>query len=159
MKLTLLFWKKKLFQVFIIFSLFCSYLPLKKETTLHLNNLNHLYPRKLCAKFGWNWPSGSGEEDENVKSLRHRRQRQRRRTTDKFWSEKPTWAFGTGELKKKHWEKKNDIPGVLMTRWVHWWLTKCIDLLSMLSLEDELRAPLLTAIFQSSKSSLDRATN
>ena len=20
----------------------------------------------LCAKFGWNWPSGSGEEDENV---------------------------------------------------------------------------------------------
>ena len=23
----------------------------------------------LCAKFGWNWPSGSGEEDENVKSL------------------------------------------------------------------------------------------
>ena len=21
----------------------------------------------LCAKFGWNWPSGSGEEDENVK--------------------------------------------------------------------------------------------
>ena len=25
----------------------------------------------LCAKFGWNWPSGSGEE-ENVKSLRQR---------------------------------------------------------------------------------------
>ena len=23
----------------------------------------------LCAKFGWNWPSGSREEDENVKSL------------------------------------------------------------------------------------------
>ena len=23
----------------------------------------------LCAKFGWNWPSGSWEEDENVKSL------------------------------------------------------------------------------------------
>ena len=23
----------------------------------------------LYAKFGWNWPSGSGEEDENVKSL------------------------------------------------------------------------------------------
>ena len=21
----------------------------------------------LCAKFSWNWPSGSGEEDENVK--------------------------------------------------------------------------------------------
>ena len=25
----------------------------------------------ICAKFGWNWPCGSGEEDENVKSLRH----------------------------------------------------------------------------------------
>ena len=23
----------------------------------------------LCDKFGWNWPDGSGEEDENVKSL------------------------------------------------------------------------------------------
>ena len=23
----------------------------------------------LCAKFGCNWPCGSGEEDENVKSL------------------------------------------------------------------------------------------
>ena len=23
----------------------------------------------LCAKFGWNWPSGSGGEDENMKSL------------------------------------------------------------------------------------------
>ena len=24
----------------------------------------------LCAKFGWNWPSGSGVEDENVKFYR-----------------------------------------------------------------------------------------
>ena len=63
-----------------------------------------LHPRMLCVKFGWNWLSGSGEEDENVKSLRQRRrqrrQQQRRRTTDKFWSEKLTWAFGSGELKK-----------------------------------------------------------
>ena len=28
----------------------------------------------LCAKFGWNWPSSSGEEDEYVKSLQKRRQ-------------------------------------------------------------------------------------
>ena len=26
-------------------------------------NLNPLHPRMLSAKFGWNWPSGSGEED------------------------------------------------------------------------------------------------
>ena len=57
----------------------------------------------LYAKFGWNWPSGSGEEDETVKSLsqgQQWRRRQRRRTTDKFWSKKLTWAFGSGELKK-----------------------------------------------------------
>ena len=47
----------------------------------------------LCAKFGWNWPNGSGKEEENVKSLQ-----QRRRTTEKLWSEKLTWAFGSGEL-------------------------------------------------------------
>ena len=37
-------------------------------------NLNPLHPRMLCAKFGWNWPSGSGEEDENVKCLQTDRQ-------------------------------------------------------------------------------------
>ena len=37
-------------------------------------NLNPLHPRMLCAKFGWNWPSGSWEEDENVKSLQMDRQ-------------------------------------------------------------------------------------
>ena len=57
-------------------------------------NLNRLNPRMLCAKFGWNWFSGSGEEDENVKSLRQWW------ITDKFWSEKHTWAFGSGELIK-----------------------------------------------------------
>ena len=54
-----------------------------------------------CAKFGWNWPNVSGE-NENVKNLRHRgqqRRRQQRQTTDKFWSENLTWAFGSGEPK------------------------------------------------------------
>ena len=26
-------------------------------------NLNPLHPGMLCTKFGWNWLSGSGEED------------------------------------------------------------------------------------------------
>ena len=74
--------------------------PWKRAGPFIRTNLNPLYPRMFCAKFDWNWPSGSGEEDENVKSLRQWRQRQRRRrTTDKFWSEKLTWAFGSGELK------------------------------------------------------------
>ena len=34
----------------------------------------------LCAKFGLNWPNGSGEEDENVKSLQTDGQTDRRRT-------------------------------------------------------------------------------
>ena len=86
---------------FLILSIYFHYFviisPWKRARPFIWTNLNPLYPRKLCAKFGWNWPSGSGEEDENVKSLRHRRQR--RRTTDKFWSEKLTWAFGSGKLK------------------------------------------------------------
>ena len=35
----------------------------------------------------------------NVKSLLQQQRRQQRRTTDKFWSEKLTLAFGSGELK------------------------------------------------------------
>ena len=42
--------------------------------------------------------SGYWEEEKNVKSL-GRRLRQRRRTTDKLWSEKVTWALGSGDLK------------------------------------------------------------
>ena len=33
-------------------------------------NLNSLHQGIFCAKFGWNWPSGFGEEDENVKRLK-----------------------------------------------------------------------------------------
>ena len=66
----------------------------------------------LCAKFGLNWPSGSGEEDENVKSLQTDRRMDGQPTdewwseklTDEWWSEKLTWAFSSGELKKE--EKK-----------------------------------------------------
>ena len=32
-------------------------------------NINSLYPRLLCAKFGWNWPSGSGGGDFLILSL------------------------------------------------------------------------------------------
>ena len=32
-------------------------------------NLNPLDPRMLCAKFGWNWHSGSGEEDFLISSM------------------------------------------------------------------------------------------
>ena len=63
----------------------------KKEGPFIWSNLNLLNPKVLCAKFSWNGYSGSGEEDENVKSLRQRRQR----TRDIFWSEKFTRATMT----------------------------------------------------------------
>ena len=42
-----------------IYLLFHNCLPLRKVMNLH-SNLNSHYPRLLWAKFGWNWPSGSG---------------------------------------------------------------------------------------------------
>ena len=79
--------------------------PWKRRGPFIWKNLNPLHPRMLCAKFGWNWLSGSGEEDEYVKSLRQHQQQQpgqrRRLTTDKFWSKQLTWAFGSGELKSR----------------------------------------------------------
>lgn len=39
----------------------------------------------LCAKFGKNWPSGSCEEDENVKSLQTKRQTEGRRIEFILW--------------------------------------------------------------------------
>ena len=81
------------FRYFVIISLW-------KRAGPFIWNLNSLYPSMHCAKFGWNWPSGSGEDDENVKSWRQRQRRQRR-TTDKLWSEMLTWAFSSGELKRE----------------------------------------------------------
>ena len=51
------------------FRLFLIISPWKRAGPFIWTNLNPLHPRMLCAKFGWNWPSGSGEEVENRKSL------------------------------------------------------------------------------------------
>ena len=45
------------FRYFIIIS------PWKWARPFIWRNLNPLHPRMLGAKFGWNWPSGSREED------------------------------------------------------------------------------------------------
>ena len=105
-KLAQWFWGRRFLNFVNVFSLFSNNLPWKREGPLIWTNLNPLYPRMLCAKFGWNWPSGSGGEDENVKSLQQRRQ-QRWRTKDKFWSEKLTWVFGSGELKSTDLKRKH----------------------------------------------------
>ena len=71
-----------------IFFYFVTISPWKRTGPFIWTNLSPLRPRMLWAKFGWNWPSGSGEEDENVKMWK------------KNWSEQLTWAFGSGEVKK-----------------------------------------------------------
>ena len=53
----------------IYFRYFLIIYYLKRAWSFIWTNLNPLNSRMLCAKFGWNWPSGSGEEDENVTSL------------------------------------------------------------------------------------------
>ena len=98
--------EKKIFEFSLMY--FCYFViisTLKRGESLHLNNLNPLYLLMLCAKFGWNWSSGSGEEDEkcgkfSTTPTTTTTRRQRRRTMDKSWSEKLNWAFGEGELKK-----------------------------------------------------------
>ena len=51
------------FNYFVIIS------PCKRAVPFIWTNLNPLHPRMLCAKFGWNWPSGSGEEDFLISSM------------------------------------------------------------------------------------------
>ena len=54
-------------RIFLISSLYFRYFviisPWKRAGPVIWTNLNRLHPRMLCAKFGWNWPSGFGEED------------------------------------------------------------------------------------------------
>lgn len=68
---------------------------MKKTWPFISTNLEALSPLMLCAKIGWNLPYGFGE-DENLEIL----SRTQRKTMDKFWTEKITWTFSSGELKK-----------------------------------------------------------
>ena len=56
------------------FRYFITISPWRRVWPFIWTNMNPLHPGILCAMFGWNWPSGSGEEDENVKSLQTERQ-------------------------------------------------------------------------------------
>ena len=53
------FWRKRILKLVNVFSQFC-YLgkPICTEQTWIPN-----HPKMICAKFGWNWRSGSEEED------------------------------------------------------------------------------------------------
>ena len=53
----------------------------------------------LCAKFGWNWPNGSGEEVKNVKSLQTDKQTDGQTDDRQQAIRKAHRAFSSGELK------------------------------------------------------------
>ena len=121
LKLALWFWEN-FFLKFRLCFLFCFllfryYLPLKRMWPFT--------PMMLSAKFGWNWPSGSWEGNENMKSLRQQWQQQqiqqRRWTTDKFRWEKLTYAFSLGE----HWvyENKSKAYRYFLFEYVWNWIT------------------------------------
>ena len=52
-----------------VFLLFRNYLSLEKTYPIIWTNLNPLHSRTLCAKFGWNWASGSEEKDFLILSM------------------------------------------------------------------------------------------
>ena len=51
------------------FGYFLILSPWKRAEPFIWTNLIHFHLRMPCAKFGWKWLSGSGEEDEIVKSF------------------------------------------------------------------------------------------
>ena len=54
------------FEIFNFFLLFCNYLPFKRAELFIWTNLSPLHPKILCAKFDWNWLSGSRDEFSNL---------------------------------------------------------------------------------------------
>ena len=54
---------KRRFLKVVNFCYFTIISSLKRAGYFIWTNLNPLHPRMLCAKFGWKWLSGSGEED------------------------------------------------------------------------------------------------
>ena len=57
------FWRRILLNFVNVFLLFRNYFHLEKGGSLRLKKFESPHPRMFCAKFGWNWPSDSWEED------------------------------------------------------------------------------------------------
>ena len=91
------FWRRFLYLVNII-SFLCFYLPLVKDGSLHLNKLESPLPKDALYQV---WLK-------LVQCFWRRRRKCEKftttTTTGKLWSEKLTWAIGSGELKSE----KND---------------------------------------------------
>ena len=75
--------EKKIFKSCNLFLLIPNYLPFGKGVALHLNKLESPSPKDTLCQVWLNWPSGSGEEDENVKSLQTDRETDGQTTDDR----------------------------------------------------------------------------
>ena len=70
LKLAEWFWRRSFFKISsMYFRNFDIIYPWKRVGSFIWTNLNPLHPRMLCAKFVWNWPNGSGEEDFLISSM------------------------------------------------------------------------------------------
>ena len=75
---------------------FCNFIiiiPWKRAPSIEQSWIS-LHTRINSAKFSWNWPSGSVEEENNMKSLEQRWQQRRRLARENFRSE-----FSSSDLK------------------------------------------------------------
>ena len=70
------YWPEIFFINFQLLDIFYIIIFCFRKTVLlpYWRNINSLYPRMLCAKFSWNWPSGSGEEEKTMKVYYNNRQ-------------------------------------------------------------------------------------
>ena len=60
LKLAQWFWRKRFLSIFNV--IFATISTWKKAWPLNWTNLNSFYTRMLCGKFGWNWPTGYGDD-------------------------------------------------------------------------------------------------
>ena len=62
LKMAQWFWRRRFFNLSIYFRYFVIISPWKRVGPFIWTNLNPHHPSMFCAKFGWNWVSGSGED-------------------------------------------------------------------------------------------------
>ena len=102
-------WEKDFFLNYVnIFLLFRNYLPLEKGGALHLNKLEFLSPKYASCQVWlkltrWFWRRRWKIEKFTTTTTTPTTTTPTTTTNNgKIWSEKLTWAFGSGELKRVH---------------------------------------------------------
>ena len=90
-------WRSKLFilSMLLYFHYFIHNSPWKRsgDRPFIWTNLNFIHPRILCAKFWWNWSSGFGEENQNVKILQQQRSNFHQKRSVELSIRKAPWSL------------------------------------------------------------------